>query len=539
MIKLLKIKDICKYEVLRKKIYLIILFFVFLVGFISFNSIFKESYYYNLANSNNKKPEIGFIWAQLDLTNPAEINNSQFPHYTSINVEGRVYNPYAPIANDGLRVEIVVDGESDSRYSDLTDSDGNFSINYIVDPSLDVYISHIIEANVTDPEPGGPDSEIQYHHFYIIDVNATSYLDTSYPDHLYMPGEMFHLEGFLRYDNANGTGIMNQQITYNWYNTSDKWSSDFYFTNSFGSLTTDLPIPNDVYSQTISLNLSYPGDPYYIESTEIIIPKIKLFADVIWQNIEIPTKASEGDNITISGQIISRDNTSLKLYNRTVTISHAGNQVDAVETDSNGFFTSTYRIPSGAGFRTIRISLANTGGFNISIEQDINVSAAIYVPRPSTDLPPFFLFSVIFFPLLAVIVGVLIVYGIRYYKKQEKESRVVDLPLESKLINLKILKDTGRLEESLSYLFNAIFMDLINAKYGRIRKETETIRDFAIISVKELKLTPAAIYPFIQKVEEVIYAKPYKITDNDFYETCGLFSPIYFQLTGYNFVLNF
>jgi len=167
------------------------------------------------------------------------------------------------------------------------------------------------------------------------------------------------------------------------------------------------------------------------------------------------------------------------------------------------------------------------------------VTAIIFVPRPSSVLPPFFLFSIIFFPILAVIVGVLTVYGIRYYKRQEKKSRVVNLPLESKLINFKILKDTGRLEESLSYLFNAIFMDLINAKYGRTRKETETIRDFAIISVKELKLTPAAIYPFIQKVEEIIYARPYKITDNDFYETCGLFSPIYFQLTGYNFVLNF
>ncbi|MFX1593664.1 MAG: hypothetical protein ACFFCL_13310, partial [Promethearchaeota archaeon] len=104
---------------------------------------------------------------------------------------------------------------------------------------------------------------------------------------------------------------------------------------------------------------------------------------------------------------------------------------------------------------------------------------------------------------------------------------------------LKILKDSGRLEESISYLFNAIYMDLINAKYNRTRKENETIRDFAIISVKELKLTPSSIYPFIQKVEEIIYAKPFKITDKDFYNTCELFSPIYFQLTGYNFVLNF
>jgi len=132
-----------------------------------------------------------------------------------------------------------------------------------------------------------------------------------------------------------------------------------------------------------------------------------------------------------------------------------------------------------------------------------------------------------------------VVYGFFFYKKQEEESRVVNIALESKISNLKILKDTGRLEESLSYLFNAIYMDLVRAKYNRFRKENETIRDFAIVSVKELKLTPTSIYPFIQKVEEIIYARPFKITEQDFYNTCGLFSPIYFQLTGYSFVLNF
>jgi hypothetical protein len=82
-------------------------------------------------------------------------------------------------------------------------------------------------------------------------------------------------------------------------------------------------------------------------------------------------------------------------------------------------------------------------------------------------------------------------------------------------------------------------MDLINAKFGRTRSDNETIRDFAIISVKNLKLSPTTIYPFIQKVEEIIYAKPFQITDNEFYNAIDLFSPIYFELTGYNFVLNF
>ena len=186
------------------------------------------------------------------------------------------------------------------------------------------------------------------------------------------------------------------------------------------------------------------------------------------------------------------------------------------------------------------IDLVNTAGKLLNSITYINITAgASYIPSGAGELPPFLMFSLVFFPILAGVVVVLAVFGYRYYKKQENESRVAAIPLESKILNLKILKETGRLEESLSYLFNAIYMDLINARYNRVRKDNETIRDFAIISVKELKLTPSSVYPFIQQVEEIIYGKPNKITEEDFYKTCELFSPIYFQLTTHNFVLNF
>jgi len=142
-------------------------------------------------------------------------------------------------------------------------------------------------------------------------------------------------------------------------------------------------------------------------------------------------------------------------------------------------------------------------------------------------------------PIIIGIVAGFAIFGYFYLKKQKEESMLVKLPLESRIRNLKILKETGRMEESLSYLFQSIYMELINGKYGRRIKENETIRDFAIISVRALNLNPATIYPFIQKVEEIIYARPFIINDKDFYETVELFSPIYFELTGYNFVLNF
>ena len=60
----------------------------------------------------------------------------------------------------------------------------------------------------------------------------------------------------------------------------------------------------------------------------------------------------------------------------------------------------------------------------------------------------------------------------------------------------------------------------------------------AVGQTKELKLNPASVYPFIQKIEQIIYY-PYNVTDRDFYDTVELFSPLYFQLTGAQFKITF
>ena len=285
--------------------------------------------------------------------------------------------------------------------------------------------------------------------------------------------------------------------------------------------------------------MSFLGDYPNIGYSDVNITNIKLFSNIT-VNWNVASQAREGGNITIAGQIVSYTNKSLPIVNRSIIISYDSTQIGTAFTDENGDFNYKYTIPGGKGNRTIQIELLTKAGITLSSVNPhiVNVTSAP-VPPTDTTIPPFLIFSLVFFPILIGIIAVLAVFGYRYYKKQEKESRIVRIELDPKLLNLKILKNSGRLEESLSYLFNAIFMNLIDAKYNRIRKENETIRDFAIVSVKELKLTPAAIYPFIQKVEEIIYGKPFKITDNEFYKTCELFSPLYFELTGNNFILNF
>jgi hypothetical protein len=478
----------------------------------------------------------GFLWATLDLTNPLEVNNSRFTHYESISVKGRLYNIFnGSIDTSGVNVAIEVDDIVDMGFTNVTGINGYFIIRYTIDPNLEVYSSHRIEVIVTDPEPGGPGSEIEYHHFYNIYVNATSYFDIISHDDVSTPKlteEDFNLNGYLKYDNGNGIPFIN--VNYYWLNGPSIVTQGSFFTGATGSLP-NLQVPITVASY-LSLKFNFSDSPN-IGYSEALITNIKVFSAVTW-NLDINYNTRERARYALTGVLSSSTNPALKISNREVEVYFNGTYMASATTQTNGYFEARFQVPDGNGTASLQVQLVNFAGKDISsIPQDIIVRSALPTIPGGGSLPPFLIFSLIFFPILAGVVAGLAVFGYKFYKKQEKVSRVVNIPLESKFKNLKILKDSGRLEESISYLFNAIYMDLIDAKYNRKRKENETIRDFAIISVKELKLTPSSIYPFIQKVEEIIYAKPFKITEKDFYNTCELFSPIYFQLTGYNFNL--
>lgn len=513
---------------------ILIIFLIILINFASFTNFnFKASY----PNTKNN-PKMSWFWATLELTNPSEVHNKRFYHDSTVSIKGHLYNKIDGSNKTDVNVAIEVNDVVDMGYTDITDSWGRFNINYIIDPLLDIYSSHKIEVIVTDSEPGGPGSEIEYLNFYTIEVNATSYFNIVSHDDISIPKlseEDFNINGFLYYDNGNG--ISSVSVNYYWLAGSSIVSQGSFLTGSSGSLTNlQVPLTSESY---LTLKFNYSNAPY-VNYSEVFITNIKVFSNVTW-DLNIDYITTVGDMYELTGTLYSKTNPSLRINNREIEIYYNETLKGTVITASDGTFSHNFQITAPNGTATIRIQLIHDviGKVIASSLKYIIIEPAASQITAQRPLPPFFLFSVIFFPILAVIIAVLAVIGYRYYKKQEKESRVVTLPLESKIINLKILKDTGRLEESISYLFNAIYMDLINAKYNRKRKENETIRDFAIISVKELKLTPSSIYPFIQQVEEIIYAKPYGITEKDFYNTCGLFSPIYFQLTGYNFVLTF
>jgi len=518
------IKKLKKNKKIMNRIIIPILIFIFLSSLI--NLIIID---YQFSTHKEQNLNSSGTWATLDLTNPVGINNSRFTHDTLISVQGRLFNKIFNTGKPGFTVAIEVNDIIYPKFNGTTDPNGDFQINYIIDHSLDIYSSHKIEATVIDSTP----DSVEYRTHYIIYVSMSSFFDCNETSTPKLIGEYFDSNGYLRY--YNNTGIPLASINYYWYDGPVIIDNNFTFTDDLG-LIQNIPIP-DFGSDDLDLKLTFESPPE-IGYSEIFLYDTKIFNNIscIW---DVPTTIKALSNLTISGQVVSNKDPNLILKERPIEIYYNDTFLVALQTDLNGEFSYTHLLSAWNGSSLITLRLVNILGKNVITTFHITIEALPLPITPTPGVPPFLVFFSVFIPILAVVIGGLAFYGYRYYKKQDKLSKVVDLPLESKIINLKILKDTGRLEESLSYLFNAIYMDLINAKFGRTRSDNETIRDFAIISVKNLKLSPTTIYPFIQKVEEIIYAKPFQITDKEFYNTINLFSPIYFELTGYNFVLNF
>ncbi|MHA1845240.1 MAG: hypothetical protein ACTSWE_13350, partial [Promethearchaeota archaeon] len=293
----------------------------------------------------------------------------------------------------------------------------------------------------------------------------------------------------------------------------------------------------------LDLKLNYSSPPEVNYSETLIC--INVFSNIscFW---DVNESIYEGDDIRVRGYITSSTHPSLKINNRSIRVYYDGDLIAETITDSNGTFSIRYTIPNRTGLRTFQVEVVNYVGKNIISKNIIEVQSET---AGKTEIPeitvteneerPFETFLTYFIPIMIGVGAALTIGGYLYYRRVILKSSFINIPLAPKIRNFKILKDSGRMEESITYLFKAIYMELINGKFGRGIKETETIRDFAIICVKEFKLNPTTIYPFIQNIEKVIYDRPFMITEEYFNKICDLFRPVYFELTGYDFILNF
>lgn len=100
------------------------------------------------------------------------------------------------------------------------------------------------------------------------------------------------------------------------------------------------------------------------------------------------------------------------------------------------------------------------------------------------------------------------------------------------LDKVRVLYATDRKREAIAYLY-LLYTRLSQDKFGVQKKYSQTIRDYAIVMVKEMKQNPQKIYPFIQKVERAVYGG-IPTTDQVFNDVVNSFGALYADLTGKN-----
>ncbi len=120
-------------------------------------------------------------------------------------------------------------------------------------------------------------------------------------------------------------------------------------------------------------------------------------------------------------------------------------------------------------------------------------------------------------------------------KKKKGKSKVVSEPVNVKqrFNNVKVLIQTERTKEAIAYIY-LTYNDIVREKFDKPRMAHQTIREYAITCVNELKQKPENVYSFIKAIEDIIYGGV-EPTQKEINYTASLFSTLYNEITGKTF----
>jgi len=120
--------------------------------------------------------------------------------------------------------------------------------------------------------------------------------------------------------------------------------------------------------------------------------------------------------------------------------------------------------------------------------------------------------------------------------KKRKKKAIEEFDIKKRFDNIKILVKSGRPKEAIAYIY-LVYNALVDHKYKKKRLPHQTIREYAIICVNELKQNPESVYKFVRKIEDIIYGG-IDPTIKEIEIAIGLFSTIYSEITNSTFQFN-
>jgi hypothetical protein len=113
-------------------------------------------------------------------------------------------------------------------------------------------------------------------------------------------------------------------------------------------------------------------------------------------------------------------------------------------------------------------------------------------------------------------------------KKKKKDASTINV--KDRFNNIKVLVQSGRPKEAIAYIY-LVYTDLINNKFKKARLAHQTIREYGITCVNELGQKPENTYPFLKRIEDIIYGG-IEPGEKEFKTTIELFSNLHKDITG-------
>ncbi|MBD3230306.1 MAG: hypothetical protein GF329_19160 [Candidatus Lokiarchaeota archaeon] len=463
-----------------------------------------------LTNSTaSEDPEFGYL---CDLSINSVMPGDAFRGSTTVSVSGTLSEVYYGTILEGETLYITFDStkvrnENYVEVSTEIDSFGNFNIDFIVS---EYFRENYYIVNAT------PASErIHYRNTMTsnINLNASSTLSQVDVQQTPIVGELLNISGTLRYE--NGSAISDQVIIYPESNSS---LNTTIMTDVGGNFRASLPLDSSFADSTENLIVEYAGAPF-VSTTSSNTPIYIGSSPTI--TIDAPATAYQNLNFNIYGSVTQNDN---PYYNRSVLIyvsneTHENIDSTIVSTDTNGDYSAQLSL-SDTGNYTIRTNLTGIGGFSSS--------EVLITIQEAPTFQDFLWIIWIIIPLVIVIAVIIVGVKLmaRKRKKRKKKKKKLEEEISSKGIksNIQALCDGERYKEAIIYSY-ITFLNIIGIYKGKKRAPSQTIREFAMNLVKNMKLPPKNVYPFTSLYEEARFSN-HEINKNKFEEAKALYNAL-------------
>ncbi|MHA1270464.1 MAG: transglutaminase domain-containing protein [Candidatus Helarchaeota archaeon] len=395
----------------------------------------------------------------------------------------------------------------DNNFQEVTtqvDGSGSFTANFIVSNSIS---QAEYQVNATPIS-----SLIHYNQSITSDViiNASSAISSVEIAQTAMVGEYLNISGNLVFE--NGTKLAGSITIY-----PESNSSKNYTVAVNGDFNLSLPIDSSFANKNDNLIIQYNGAPKIL-STSVSVPFYVGDSPAIL--VDPPLSAYQNLPFSVYGSVSQNGN---PYFNRPVILSiynstHHNIFNITVNTDSNGNYIANIQIPIVGNYTIKAILNSNSGTFTSS-----------EIPITITPGPNIFDMLWVLWIIIPVVAGVIIaILGVKMAvrRREKKKKQIIVEKIDPNKIknNIQALCDGKRFKEAIIYVYLS-FLEIVAIHKGKRRQPSQTIREFAMDLVKNMKLSPKNIYSLTNLYEEARFSN-HNIDKNKFEEAKLLYDQL-------------